>query len=58
LIREGVREGVKDLAKKANVDEIIKVSCETKKAGLSHHPTCQSSQSSGLSITCRYVEYD
>jgi hypothetical protein len=58
LIREGVRGGVKDLAKKANVDEIVKVSFETKKAGLSHHLTCQSNQSSGLSITCRYVDHD
>jgi hypothetical protein len=56
--REGVREGVKDLDKEANVDEIVKVSCETEKVGLSHHLTCQSSQSSGLSITCRYVEDD
>lgn len=41
LIREGVREGVKDLTKKANVDEIVKVSFETKKGRLessSHLP--------------------
>jgi hypothetical protein len=41
LIRKGVREGVKDLAKKANVDEIVKVSCETKQGRLessSHLP--------------------
>jgi len=31
LIREGIRERVKDLTKNANVDEIVKVSCETKK---------------------------
>lgn len=37
LIREGVREEIKDLAMKANVDEIVKVSCETASSNVSLH---------------------
>jgi hypothetical protein len=38
LIKKGLREEIKDLAMKANVDEIVKVSCETALSNVCNEP--------------------